>query len=229
MSLLIAEIGNNHMGSIKLAKELIRVANESGADLVKGQAFLASDIKTGSMPPEFYQHCELSEDECIELIMYARSIKTDMFFSIFSAGFERLADIQNWTKLSASQTEAGMFDKKRHDNEWTVVSVSRQTIEKKAVPRMHDAWPLLATPYMPKHVELEWIEKLRDRVNGPVGLSDHHCGVDACLKAIMWHNVNCIEKHFTLQKEIKWHGKVFRDTVHGALPRELEVIAHAMH
>jgi hypothetical protein len=45
----------------------------------------------------------------------------------------------------------------------------------------------------------------------------------------MWHNVNCIEKHFTLQKEIKWHGKVFRDTVHGALPRELEVIAHAMH
>ena len=36
---IIAEIGNNHEGDINLAKEMILLASEAGADAVKFQTF----------------------------------------------------------------------------------------------------------------------------------------------------------------------------------------------
>ena len=42
--LIIAEAGVNHNGDLKLAKELIRVAAEAGADIVKFQTFQANAI-----------------------------------------------------------------------------------------------------------------------------------------------------------------------------------------
>ena len=40
-TLIIAEIGVNHNGSIKIAKKLIDVAKDCGADAVKFQTFTA--------------------------------------------------------------------------------------------------------------------------------------------------------------------------------------------
>ena len=42
--LVIAEIGNNHNGQIKLGKELIKKAKESGANAVKFQARFLEDL-----------------------------------------------------------------------------------------------------------------------------------------------------------------------------------------
>ena len=41
---IIAEAGVNHNGSIKLAKELITAAADSGADAVKFQTFKAENL-----------------------------------------------------------------------------------------------------------------------------------------------------------------------------------------
>ena len=41
---LIAEIGNNHNGSLKLAKKLIIAAKKNGADCVKFQTFSPSSL-----------------------------------------------------------------------------------------------------------------------------------------------------------------------------------------
>lgn len=229
MALLIAEIGNNHMGNMRLARELIRQAHESGADLVKGQAFLPEDIKTGSMPPEFYKMCALSEDQYLELIDYAEHIGTDLFYSIFSKGFERLAKRQKWRKFAASQTAAGAF-KPEHDSEWTVVSFPAVMLadDRPLRPKPRKSWALYATGYLLPDPQLHLLDVLSDAVDGPVGLSDHNKSFHTCLKAIRNHNVNCIEKHFTLQKDVCWDGVIFRDTVHGATPRELEIIANAI-
>ena len=41
---IIAEIGMNHNGDIKLAKEMIRAAARAGADAVKFQSFRTEDF-----------------------------------------------------------------------------------------------------------------------------------------------------------------------------------------
>ena len=44
---LIAEIGWNHMGSLKLAEKMIKAAKESGADYAKFQTWRVKNLKSG--------------------------------------------------------------------------------------------------------------------------------------------------------------------------------------
>lgn len=52
---IIAEAGVNHNGDFELAKRLIRIAHEAGADAVKFQTFRAEDLVTPSAPAATYQ------------------------------------------------------------------------------------------------------------------------------------------------------------------------------
>ena len=49
---LIAEIGNNHEGSIKLAKKLINLAKKNGADAVKFQYIEPEKLLNKNISPE---------------------------------------------------------------------------------------------------------------------------------------------------------------------------------
>jgi N-acetylneuraminate synthase len=83
---IIAEAGVNHNGSIKMAKALIDVAKDSGADAIKFQTFRAENLVTQAAPKANYQiqqtseaesqftmlkKLELTYDNHIELIDYA--------------------------------------------------------------------------------------------------------------------------------------------------------------
>ena len=52
---VIAEIGVNHNGSLKIAKKLIREAKKIGADAVKFQSFKAENLATKFAPKAKYQ------------------------------------------------------------------------------------------------------------------------------------------------------------------------------
>lgn len=52
---VIAEAGVNHNGSVRLAKKLIDVAANAGADAVKFQTFRAEALVTAAMPKAVYQ------------------------------------------------------------------------------------------------------------------------------------------------------------------------------
>ena len=52
---IIAEAGVNHNGSIKLAKKLIDVASDAGADAVKFQTFKAENLATKKAKKANYQ------------------------------------------------------------------------------------------------------------------------------------------------------------------------------
>jgi N,N'-diacetyllegionaminate synthase len=54
-TLIIAEAGVNHNGDIELAKRLIDVAADAGADLVKFQTFSADRLVTQSALKAEYQ------------------------------------------------------------------------------------------------------------------------------------------------------------------------------
>ena len=51
--LVIAEISANHLGSLERAKTLVKVANESGADIVKFQHYRPDTITVRSKHPDF--------------------------------------------------------------------------------------------------------------------------------------------------------------------------------
>ena len=53
--IIIAEAGVNHNGDVKTAKELIKVASRSGADIVKFQHFETQELVTPSASIANYQ------------------------------------------------------------------------------------------------------------------------------------------------------------------------------
>lgn len=55
MTLIIAEAGVNHNGDMGMARELVAIAAEAGADLVKFQTFDARKIASASAPKAQYQ------------------------------------------------------------------------------------------------------------------------------------------------------------------------------
>ncbi|MEY4591820.1 MAG: hypothetical protein RIR18_715 [Pseudomonadota bacterium] len=62
-TLIIAEAGVNHNGSLEMAMQLVDVAAEAGADLVKFQTFFADRLVTRNAPKAAYQVQSTGSDE----------------------------------------------------------------------------------------------------------------------------------------------------------------------
>lgn len=62
-TLIIAEAGDNHNGSVSMAKELIDVATEAGADIVKFQTFCSEEVISRFAPKAEYQTKTTSPEE----------------------------------------------------------------------------------------------------------------------------------------------------------------------
>ena len=101
-TLIIAEAGVNHNGSIELAKSLIQQAAKAGADIVKFQTFTAKSLVTQSASKAAYQlnttssdesqaqmigKLELTEEMHVELIQECE--KYDILFA--STGFDEVS------------------------------------------------------------------------------------------------------------------------------------------
>lgn len=96
---IIAEAGVNHNGDINLAKKLIDIASDSGADFIKFQSFKAEKISAENAKKADYQiensinkketqfemlkRLELSEKEHLELIKYSKKKKINFFSTAF--------------------------------------------------------------------------------------------------------------------------------------------------
>ena len=95
---IIAEAGVNHNGSLDLAKQLVDVAVESGADAVKYQTFKAENLVTKSAKQADYQahntgieesqyemlkRLELSYENFVELKQYCDSKKIEFMTTAF--------------------------------------------------------------------------------------------------------------------------------------------------
>lgn len=97
---VIAEAGVNHNGDIALARQLVRIARDAGADAVKFQTFRAEDLVTLDAPAAAYQtrnagatrqfdmlrQLELPEAWHSELKAYADGLGIEFFSTPFSEG-----------------------------------------------------------------------------------------------------------------------------------------------
>lgn len=223
--ILIAECGNNHFGDFEKAKEMVMAASESGAFMVKFQAFEAKDIVGGSMPKDFYEKCAFTLAQYKELIAYGRSKGVGVFYSVFSDSLKELTFAQRWRKISGKQTvkaiEAGDFI----DRPGTFVSFPKTHLI--AAATLRHAVPLYVCEYLTSDPELFRLHYLHDIMAGrPFGYSDHTVGNVACELAVKEYGCRVVEKHFTMEKNMSYRGQVFRDTIHGATPKEFRHLAN---
>lgn len=129
-TLIIAEVGVNHNGDINMAKKLIAEAACAGADVVKFQTFIASNIASIDAPTADYQkratdNCqsqlemlrglELSKEDHLVLIEECRKNKISFFSTAFDFdSFDMLVELGCLERIKIPSGELTNFALLRH-------------------------------------------------------------------------------------------------------------------
>jgi len=253
---VIAEIGHNHQGDLETAKEMFRVAKESGADAVKLQKrdnrslFTKAGYNKPYDNPNSYgktygEHREFLEFGGIEykaLMDYADEIGITMFSTAFdfnSADFLAKLDIPIYKIASGDLKNTPLLKHIAKFQKPMILSTGGGTMED--VNRAYDAiMPinqqlciLQCTAGYPAEFEelnLNVITTFRERFpKTTIGLSSHDNGIAMAVAAYML-GARVIEKHFTLNHTLKGtdHAFSLEPTGFRKLVRDLQRTKAAM-
>ena len=226
-SYIIAEAGVNHNGSLELAKNLVDKAKEAGADCVKFQTFIASQIvsknaakadyqkkQTGSSESQYemLKKSELSFDDFIELNNYCKEIGIEFLSTAFdfeSIDFLNQLGMQVWKIPSGEITNLPYLIKIAKLNKKVILSTGMSTMREIEdavnILKDHGASELIIlhctteypTPY--EDVNLNAMLAIKERFGYEVGYSDHTMGIEVPIAAVAL-GAKVIEKHFTLDR-----------------------------
>lgn len=221
-ALVVAEIGNNHDGSIRVAERLIEAAADAGADAVKLQTHIAEAEMHPSTPtpPHFSENrwdftvrMQLSLDDHLHLMALARDRGLLCFSSPFSVeAVELLEEAGNplYKVASGEVTNPPLLQAIAATGKPTLVSSGMSGFEDVeravAILRMGgcDVAVLQCTsayPCPPERVNLRAMVAMGERFGLPYGLSDHTPGVWTSVAAVAL-GASVVEKHFTLSKRL---------------------------
>ena len=226
---IIAEAGVNHNGDIELAKRLIDVAKEAGADAIKFQTFKADNVVTKNAPKADYQikntnsyesqyemikKLELSEDEFRELHRYARKkgiIFLSTPFDFESADFLEELGVPAFKISSSDLTNLPFLEYIAEKGKPIILSTGMGTLGEieEAINTIKNAGNeeiillhcITSYPAKFENLNLRAIKTLKEAFKLPVGFSDHSLGIYAPIIAVALGAV-VIEKHFTLDKNL---------------------------
>lgn len=226
---IIAEAGVNHNGDISIAKRLIDIAKESGADAVKFQTFIAEDITSISSPKADYQKqttdrdesqlemlkkFELSFAEFREIKRYCDAVGIIFLSTPFdqkSVDFLDELGIPAFKIPSGEITNFPLLKQIRQKKKPIILSTGMSTLEEigNAVDLLkingaNDIVLLHCTTAYPAHpdsVNLRAMKTMHQKFNLPVGYSDHTNGITISIAAVAL-GATIIEKHFTLDKNL---------------------------
>jgi len=228
---IIAEAGVNHNGSIDLAKKLIDVAADAGADAVKFQIFKADKVVSKYAPKADYQKCttdssesqlemakklELSQRDFRELAAYCtyrRIIFLSTPFDFESIEFLLEIGLDTFKIPSGEITnlpylrKIGSLDKK------LILSTGMANLLEvgEAISILMQAGTDKAMitvlhcntdyPTNMEDVNLTAMITIKNEFNVAVGYSDHTLGIEVPVAAVAL-GASIIEKHFTLDKNM---------------------------
>lgn len=218
--LVIAEIGINHEGSLKVAKEMVDAAHRAGVEVVKHQTHIVADEMSGAAKKvipgnadvsiyEIMERCSLNEVDELELKNYVESKGMIFISTPFSrAAAERLKkfDIPAYKIGSGECNNYPLLEHIASFGKPVILSTGMNTIEsvRKAVAIFDKHKIPLAllhtTNLYPTPIHLvrfgamvEMHEAFPDKV---FGLSDHTLNNNACLGAVALGG-SILERHFT--------------------------------
>ncbi len=228
-TLIIAEIGVNHNGSFKLAKKLIYIAKNAGADLVKFQVFKSDDLVTKQASVAEYQKktnfkkqhlmlkkLELSDTNFIKLNNLCKKLRIEFCASFFNS--ENLQLIKR-LKMKTIKIPSGeitnyfLLRKIAPLNKKIILSTGMSTL--KEISKAIDVLKKFGTkksnitilhcnteyPSPIKDVNLLAIKVLKRKFDVKVGYSDHTLGTEVPISAVAI-GASVIEKHLTLNKKL---------------------------
>ncbi|WP_022901566.1 N-acetylneuraminate synthase family protein [Humibacter albus] len=250
---VIGEIGLNHNGDLDIAKRLIDVAADSGAQAVKFQKRTPA-ISTpehmkntprqtpwGEMTYlEYRYRVEFDHDEYAELGDYADERGLDWFASpwdVPSVEFLEELDVCAYKVASASVTDSELLEAIRATGKPVILSTGMSTMEQidRAVAALQGS-PLVilhATSTYPlpaAEANLRMINTLRDRFEPvPIGYSGHEPGLQISLAAVTLGAV-AVERHITLDRTM-WgsdQAASLEPQGLGHLVRDIRVIEEAL-
>ena len=250
---VIAEIGLNHNGDVDIAKRLIDVAADAGADAVKFQK-RTPEISTpehmrdvpretpwGTMTYlEYRRRVEFGRDEYVAIGDHATLRGLDWFASpwdVPSVAFLEELNVVAHKVASASVTDLELLTALRETGKPVILSSGMSTIEQidRALETLGTDRVVLmhATstyPMEPEEANLRVITTLRDRYPGvPIGYSGHERGLQISLAAVALGAV-AVERHITLDRTM-WgsdHAASLEPTGLTHLVRDIRVIETAL-
>lgn len=250
---VIAEIGLNHNGDVELAKRLIDVAADAGADAVKFQKRtpeIATPEHMRDVPREtpwgtmtyfeYRQRVEFDRDQYIEVSDHAMLRGLEWFASPWdepSVAFLEDLGVHAHKVASACLTDHALLRALRETGKTIILSTGMSTIDEidAAIEVVGTERLLLmhATstyPMEPGEANLRMIPALRERFPGvPVGYSGHERGLQISVAAIALGAV-AVERHITLDRTM-WgsdHAASLEPTGLQHLVRDIRVIEAAL-
>lgn len=230
-TLIIAEAGVNHNGDIKLAKKLIDIAADAGADLVKFQTFNTDRLITQSAPKADYQilatdkkesqhsmlrKLELTEAAHHELITHCASRRIGFFSTAFDIeSINMLVGLgQKFFKIPSG--EITNLPYLRHIGQFggTIIistgmsnmdeiaaAISLLEVSGTARTKITVLHCTTAYPVPMQEVNLRAMQNIQNVFNVSVGYSDHTLGIEIPIAAVAL-GATVIEKHFTIDRNL---------------------------
>ena len=226
---IIAEIGVNHNGSVKIAKKLILSAKKNNADAVKFQSFNADRLAFKHTPKVKYQKknskkkethyqmlkkLQLSEAQHLELINFCKRKKIEFLSTPYDVEDAKLLvkhGIKKFKTSSADLTDYFLHNFLSKNAKQVIISTGMSNLKEisntlKVYNRKKTKIILLHCisnyPCSDSSLNLNNITTLKNAFKLPVGFSDHS---DNKLAAITAMGLGCrvIERHITLSKKMK--------------------------
>ena len=220
---IIAEIGINHNGDLKIAKDLIRQATSAGCDAVKfqkrdidivyTQEFLDSPRESpwGTTQRDQKAGLEFGKAEFDVIDEYCKKLGIEWFASAWDMNSLAFLDQYDckYSKVASAMLVSEPFlravaSRKRHTFISTAMSTMEQIGNAVSIFREMDCpFELMhcvgTYPMKIEHANLRCIETLRQTFNCPVGYSGHETGVAISAGAVML-GVSSLERHITLDR-----------------------------
>ncbi|WP_119698133.1 N-acetylneuraminate synthase family protein [Microbacterium halotolerans] len=249
---VVAEIGLNHNGDVELAKQLIDVAADAGADAVKFQK-RTPEIATpehmrdtpretpwGTMTYLDYRHrVEFGRDEYVAVGDHATLRGLDWFASPWdlpSVDFLEDLNVVAHKVASACLTDIELLEALRDTGKPIILSTGMSTmaqidraIEVLGTEKLVLMHATSTYPMEPDEANLRMIRVLGERFPGiPVGYSGHERGLQISLAAVAMGAV-AVERHITLDRTM-WgsdHAASLEPTGLEHLVRDIRIIESA--
>ena len=230
-TLIIAEAGVNHNGSVSMARELVNAAASAGADAVKFQTFMTDALvlekaekapyqkrvdNTGENQHEMLRKLELDRSGHLELIECCSEREIEFLSSAFDEESLKLLNELGITRFKIPSGEltnvpylrlVSSFGKRiiLSSGMATLAEVENtlEILEKAGTPRQQITVLHCNTAYPTpmEHVNLRAMLTVRDELGVEVGYSDHTLGCEIAVAAVAM-GATVIEKHFTLDKRL---------------------------
>lgn len=225
-TLIIAEAGVNHNGSVKLAKKLAKAAKECGADIVKFQTADLSSLVSVYAPLAGYQKetangyqsqkqmlkkLLLAEEDFLMLADYCKQIGIQFLSTPFDVrSIKALMPLQDiWKIPSGEVTDYQYLVEIAKTGKDIIMSTGMCTLDEVdaalRVLKGHRAGHVTLLhctteyPAPMQEVNLKAMWTLKNYFQCPVGYSDHTRGIEVAVAAVAM-GACVVEKHLTLDR-----------------------------